>query len=251
MTASPAPDPLMLRVHKDDKKGATAFFRNRSFLNIFVTRLAALEARPVNVLLQACSIGAEPYSIAAVALDRGLDIAIATTDIEPEFIAFAKRAQYPEVVTASMMASEKKFFKPIGQGLVEVDAALRAKVKFLPAQSLTDPMPGTYDATLAMNVLTYVTPADQTRAIATMAAATTHYLCLTAFHPDSIKSDIESVGFKPVMDDQALIHNAWGDRVRPGGAVLGTPEYSWVVPPYNTDCDDYAWRYGAIFQRKK
>jgi chemotaxis methyl-accepting protein methylase len=251
MTASPAPDPLMMRVYKDDKKGATAFFRNRSFLNVIVARLAALEAKPVNVLLHACSIGAEPYSVAAVALDRGLDIAIDTTDIEPDFIAAAQQARYPEIITASMTASEKKCFKPIGQGLVEVDAALRSMVNFLPAQSLTDPMPGTYDATLAMNVLTYLTPAGQSRAIAAMAAATAHYLCLTAFHPDSIKSDIESVGFEPVMDDQALIHNGWGARVRPGGAAPGTPEYSWVVPPYNADCDDYAWRYGAIFQRKK
>jgi hypothetical protein len=182
----------------------------------------------------------------------GLDIVIDATDIEPEFIAFAQQARYPEMVTASMTASKKKYFKPCGgQGLVEIDAALRAKVNFLPAQSLTDPMPGAYDATVAMNVLTYVTPADQTRAIATMAASTAHYLCLTAFHPDSIKSDIESVGVEPVLEDQAPIHNAWGDRVRPGGALPGTPEYSWVVPPYNSDCDDYAWRYCAIFQRKK
>ena len=251
MTVSPAPDPLMMRVYKNDKIGATAFFRNRNFINLIVARLAALETKSVNVLLQACSIGAEPYSIAAVARDRGLDIAIDTTDIEPDFLAAAQRARYPEIITNSMTASENKFFKPIEEGLVEIDAALRAMVSFLPPQSLTDPMPGTYDATLAMNVLTYLSPDDQTRAIATMAAATTHYLCLTAFHPDSIKSDIESVGFEPVMEDQALIHNAWGVRVVPGGATPGTPEYSWMVPPYNTDCDDYAWRYCAIFQRKK
>jgi len=251
MTASPAPDPLMLRVYKDDRKGATAFFRNRFFLNVIVARLAALDAKPVRVLVQACSIGAEPYSLAATALDRGLDIAIDATDIEPEFVAFAQRAQYPDAITAPMTASEKKFFKPAGQGQVEIDAALRAKVKFLPVQSVTEPIPGAYDAVVAMNVLTYVTPAEQTRAIATMAAATAHYLCLTAFHPDSIKSDVESAGFEPVMDDQSLIHNSWGDRVRPGGATPGSPEYSWMVPPYNMDCADYAWRYCAIFRRKK
>jgi len=250
MTVSPAPDPLMLRVYKDDRKGATAFFRNRFFLNAIVARLAALEAKPVRVLVQACSIGAEPYSIAAVALERGLHIAIEATDIEPEFIAFAQRAQYPDAITVSMTAAEKKFFKPGGQGQVEADAALRATVKFLPPQSITHAMPGRYDATFAMNALTYVTPAEQTRAIATMAAATAYYLCLTAFHPDSIKSDIESAGFEPVMEDQASIHDGWGDRVRPGGAVPGTPEYSWMVPPYNMDCGDYAWRYCAIFRRK-
>ena len=251
MTASPAPDPLMLRVYKDDRKGATAFFRNRYFLNVLVARLAALAAKPVRLLVQACSIGAEPYSIAAAAHDRGLDLAIDATDIEAEFIAFAQRAQYPEVITASMTSPEKKFFKPVGQGQVEIDAAVRAMVRFLPAQSVLDPMPGSYDAIVAMNVLTYVTPAEQTRAIAAMAAATAHYLCLTAFHPDSIKSDIESTGFEPLMDDQALIHNAWGDRVRPGGAAPGMPEYSWMVPPYSVDCDDYAWRYCAIFRRQK
>lgn len=239
----------MLRVYKGDKKGATAFFRNRVFLETVIGLLRAVGDAP-GVLFHACSIGAEPYSFAAAAQAAGLDVAIDATDIEPDFIKAAQTAVYPARITERMTDGEKRWFDPAGQGQVALSVLVREAVRFLPARSLADPLEDTYDAVFAMNVLTYLTPSAQTSAIATMAKSAKTYLCLTAFHPDTIKADIEAAGFEPVMENQAEIHNAWGDRVRAGGAQPGTPEYSWVVPPYNTDRDDYEWRYGAIFRRK-
>ncbi len=249
--AATGPDtPLMLRVYKDDKKGATAFFRNRPFLDTITTRLKDLPDRPVQVLFHACSIGAEPYSFAATAQGAGLDVTIDATDIEPDFIEAARRGVYPAQITSRMRDDEKRLFADIGQGHVKLDDTVRDAVRFLPAMSLLDPPAKQYDAVFAMNVLTYLTPEAQTQAIATMARAAAKYLCVTAFHPDTIQADMQAAGFTPVLQDQQAIHDAWGDRVRAGGAKRGTPEYSWVVPPYHTGVPDYQWRYGAIFMRE-
>jgi chemotaxis methyl-accepting protein methylase len=239
----------MLRVYKGDKKGATAFFRNREFLNTIISLLKAEGLAAPAVFFHACSIGAEPYSFAATAKASAFDVAIDATDIEPDFISHAQKAVYPADILGGMLDDEKQCFEVTGQGEIKLRDDLRASVNFVPAQSITAPLAKSYDAVFAMNVLTYLPPKLQTEAIATMAKSARKYLCVTAFHPDQIKADMEAAGFAPVLDTQAAIHNAWGDRVRPNGARAGTPEYSWVVPPYNTDAADYCWRYCAIFGR--
>ena len=250
MTAQPSINPLMLRVYKDDKKGATAFFRNRVFLD-FVLNLVADSAkgRAAEVLFHACSIGAEPYSFAAASIEKSIDVMIDATDIEPEFVKAAKQGVYPAQIVGYMRPDEKKWFAAITPNEVQIDEKVKARVNFLDACSLTEPVAKKYDAVFAMNVLTYLSPEAQTKAIATMAQSANRYLCITAFHPDQIKADIEAAGLKPVLINQEQIHNSWGDRIRPNGAQRGTPEYSWVCPPYNTDFDDYAWRYCAIFEK--
>lgn len=240
------PDPLMLRVYKDDKKGATAFFRNRAFLGKIVSLLQTLPAP--HVFFHACSVGAEPYSFAATALDAGLDVAIDATDIEPDFVAAARRGSYPATITTGMTDEEKHWFQPSGDKMIVIDDVLRGQVNFLPSQSVLDPLARAYDAVFAMNVLTYLTPDAQSVAIKTMAKKAKTYLCLTAFHPDTIRADIEAAGFEPVMDQQQAIHDAWGDRIKISG--ITDENKSWAVPPYNKDSDDYAYRYGAIFKRK-
>lgn len=242
-------DPMVIRVYKDDRKGATAFFRNRFFLKTVLAALRELAKDPVEVFFHACSVGAEPYSFTIKAKEEGVTVRVDATDIEPNFVALAQKGLYPAGIVERMKDAEKKLFHIKGNTAV-LDDSIRQKVTFLPAQSVMDPLPKTYDAVFAMNVLTYLTPAQQTQAIATMAASCRSYLCLTAFHPDTIKADIEAAGFEPVLTDQEVIHNFWGDRIREKAAEPGAEDYAWKVPPYNTDAPDYAWRYCAIFKRK-
>lgn len=242
-------NPVMLRVYKDDKKGATAFFRNRPFLYKLLELTSKIDADQPEVLFHACSIGAEPYSFAATVYAMEKNVAISATDIVPDFVGAAQAGCYPKSISKNMQENEKVFFDDIGNDQIKLKDEIRERVNFLPAASLSDARDDEYDVVLAMNVLTYLTPEAQTKAIAEMASYARHYLCLTAFHPDQIQSDVEAIGFEPVEDDIEKIHNAWGDRIRPVMPEPGTPEYSWMVPKFNTETPDYKYRYCAIFKR--
>lgn len=243
------PLPHMLRVYKDDKKGATAFFRNRPFLNT-ILKLMQKESDMPSAFFHACSIGAEPYSFIAMAKMLMLDVSVEATDIEPKFIEVAKEGIYPNAILKGMLPAEKYWFNAKRGGKTQIKDEVRRKVKFQPPASVLEPLSKEYDTVFAMNVLTYLSPEEQTIAIVNMAKSARRYLCVTAFHPDQIRSDMEFAGFEPVPTAQEEIHNAWGDRVREGGAEPGTPGYSWIVPPYNTKAVDYDWRYSAIFTRR-
>lgn len=54
-------DPIMIRAYNDGHKGATAFFRNRPFLDTFFSILKSRCAGRIKILVHASSVGAEPY----------------------------------------------------------------------------------------------------------------------------------------------------------------------------------------------
>jgi hypothetical protein len=114
---------------------------------------------------------------------------------------------------------------------------------------VTDAPEGEFDAVLVMNALTYVSPAEQTAALTLCAGYCRPWLGLTAFHPDSIMTDQTGLGFTPYLGKHREIHEAWGDRLAPGPVTPDRPDYSWRLPPYETASADFAYRYGALFQR--
>ena len=88
--------PVMIRVYNDGHKGATAFFRNRPFLDALFAVLRQRCHHRVRILVHASSIGAEAYSLALWWFNRILphwhgeiDLDIAATDIDTAFLAFA------------------------------------------------------------------------------------------------------------------------------------------------------------------
>lgn len=241
-------DPVMLRVYEGDKKGATAFFRNRPFLQTIHGLVDDLDRHSARVLFHACSIGAEPYSFAAMASEPN-KLTILAADAEESFLATAREGVYPADVLVGMTSEERSVFEVIGDR-AQVKATVRNRVQFLPQASLLDFNPSErFDVVFAMNVLTYLTPTQQTEAIRNMAGYAKSYLCLTAFHPDQIRSDVEAVGFAPYLARLEQIHGAWVERIQPTAPARGTPEYSWVLPPFETTTQDYQWRYASIFRR--
>jgi len=248
--------PVMIRAYSGVNKGATAFFRNRPFLRTLATELGQRCPERPRVFFHACSIGAEPYSLAIWYLNDAASTgrpapAIFATDIAPAFLEMARAAQYPRSILTGMTDKERRWFEPAANGLVRVSAAVRKLVEFAPPQSFMNPLGGDlYDAVLAMNALTYVTPAEQTQAIRTMAGSARHLLGLTAFHPDTIRADIESIGFAPVLAGQREIHGGWGDRCVAVSPPAGTPEYSWQLQHFDTALPDREFRYCSLFARK-
>jgi len=125
-------------------------------------------------------------------------------------------------------------------------------VEFLPPMDFVRQRPeGRFDAVLIMNALTYVTPAEQHLAVAGAAESSRSLLALTAFHPDSIRSDIDAVAFEPVMTNHQLIHESWGDRLTDKPIDPRSQEYSWRLPRYDSGQADAAWRFGALFRRRQ
>lgn len=243
-------DVFMLRVYEGDKIGVTAFFRNRPFIDTFF-RLLTRETRTPRIFIHSCSVGAEPYSMAAAAENLGVDLEIETSDIEPKFLETARKGEYPADILTPMTEAERRWFVSAGPDRVQVKDQLRRRIKFLPPMSVLDPLPSTYDAVLAMNVLTYVGPTLQGEAISTMARSSRHLLCLTTFYPDTIKADLTAADFYPVEVNLEAIHVGWGERIKRPTEVPrpGTRDKSWMLPPYDRNAPDAEWRFCAIFRR--
>jgi hypothetical protein len=250
-----ADSPVMLRVYNDGHKGATAFFRNRPFLRALFSEPPLSDKNSIRIFVHACSIGAEPYSLALWWLHHfhptrpGATLEIVATDIDPEFLELARHGCYPEQILDGMTEQERSWFRKEGEAVLVPDAA-RALVRFVePMNFVTDTLAEEFDVILIMNALTYVAPEDQSAALLKAANHARHLLCVTAFHPDSVADDIARVGFAASMGSHREIHEAWVDRISSEIVPPGHPDYSWRLPPYDTGRPDYASRFGVIFRR--
>ena len=245
-------EPVMLRVYQGGNKGATAFFRNRPLLTTLLEELAALDRPRVSVLVHASSIGAEPYSLALWHQHRHAGrfrLEIHATDINAHFLAMAQKGEYPADLARGLTIEEAGWFEQHGD-LLRVPEATRQMVNFLPPMDFVRQRPeGQFDAVLILNALTYVTPAEQSLAIAGAAANSRAVLGLTAFHPDTLRADIDAVGFEPVMNNHQLIHDSWGDRLTDRPIEPGSQEYSWRLPRQLPEIADARWRFASLFRR--
>ena len=169
--------------------GRTAWFRNRAFLETLVDLLKEVE-NP-SVLFHACSTGEEPYSFAILWTQAdGRPITIHATDINPEAVAAARKAEHPLL------------------GLAE-----RHMVKFLPPMSCTKAIPRTYDAVVCMNALCYLPEELQEQAIYRMASSAWRYLCVTAGSPRAVRAGIEEANLRCLWRNWFRIYYGWGERL--------------------------------------
>lgn len=252
----PQPDKTMLRVYSGASKGATSFFRNRPLLLALMRLCGDYPKHNIKVLFHAGSIGAEAYSFATycrmTGIDRSHDIQIFATDIDADFLAFARAARYPESILAPMTEQERTYFAALDDGFVGPSEAVRNMVRFLPPLSFVDAVSDeAFDFVFVMNAITYVTEAEQSIALRNIASYNCAYLVTTAFHPDSIESDLTRNGYQPVPTDLEQIHKAWGERIRAGDPPShGSPEYSWVLPPFSRS-PGFEYRFCAIFRKSR
>lgn len=206
-------------------------------------------------MVHACSIGAETYSLAAwwqqeIKPRFGFDLQIFASDMNSHFLNYAREGRYPRQVFQGMTPRERTWFHA-EDDLLLIPTSLKAMVNFCdPLNFITDSISlgeEHFDATLLMNALTYVTPTEQSTAIMNIASCTKYIMCLTAFHPNQIELDASNAGFHPLKLNQREIHNGWSERLSSIPLEAGTPEYSWKLPPYETQSIDYEWRYASVF----
>lgn len=253
-----APAPVRLRPVTDQRIGTTAFFRNRPLLDVVCRRLAALDRADIDVLFHACSNGAEVYSFLIACRNhpelRRRNVRVWATDIEPAFVAMAQNAVYPTQILAGMTPDEARHFAPHGAGNVKASVELAASVQFLPAVSFANfRTDQSFDLTFLLNALLYAPGEVQPGVFDRMGGYTRSLIVTTGFHFGSIKTDMQRIGFEPVLDQQRAIHDAWTDRRRPATSqaelLPGKIFHTWSLPPFEP-IDDVEYRYCAVFESR-
>ena len=249
--------PVRLRPTTATSIGTTAFFRNRALLDVVLGRIAALPQARITVLVHACSIGAEVWSLLIAArLDprtRDKQIDVVACDIAPEFVDFAQQSIYPRAVLAGMHREEQAYFEAYDADSVRVRDELRQRARFSPAQSLVDfQTDESFDVVLVLNALLYLPGELQSRVIDSIAACNRALLVTTGFHFDRIRGDMQRNGYLPVRDRARAVHDGWGDRRRSGPArdeiVPGKIYHAWSLPEFS-EIEDYEYKYCAVFAK--
>ncbi len=245
----------MIRIYSQTHKGATTFSEIVRFSMSFIKLLISNMNGQCKVLFHSCSIGAEPYSFAMMLkykykIDE--QVKIYATDINPDFLEIAKCGEYSADVLNGMTPDGRPYFDvDIKNNVANIPREIMDMVEFLPPMNFVTDVPDEiYDAVLIMNSLTYVSPREQSMALRSAEKYTSKILCLTAFHPDSIKPDIESIGFFPYCANIKKIHYGWAEKITDKDIDPASPGYSWRLPLYSAEVVDYKFKFCSLFIRR-
>ncbi|MBN8915394.1 MAG: response regulator [Rhizobiales bacterium] len=127
--------------------------------------------RPLRVWVPACSTGEEAYSLAMLffeaiaALKRSVHVQVFASDVDPDAVAKAREGFYPDAVAESVSPGRLERFFVKDSGGFRVSADLRAAVVFTVQNVLADPPFSRLDMISCRNLLIYLTPEAQAKAI--------------------------------------------------------------------------------------
>ena len=248
--------PVRLRVTTEQSIGTTAFFRNRPLVRLILEEMKKLGRKHYNILFHACSIGAEVNSFVISYLTGGyfnlFSINIDATDLEPEFIEYSRNGVYPSSILSGMSKNEAGLFKTKGEQ-VTVKNKVKDVITFIDACNYLEfDTQKHYHIVFLLNTLIYVPEEMQSMAIDSISNYNDDYLVTTAFHMETIKSDLCRNRYTPVTKDLKNIHDAWTDRrvnsvtdeKRPGIYA------NWSLPEYS-EIPDFEYKYCSIFKKQK
>jgi chemotaxis methyl-accepting protein methylase/FixJ family two-component response regulator/signal transduction histidine kinase len=130
------------------------------------------DRRPLRLWSAGCSSGEEAWSLAMllheeIARSRpALKLQIFATDLDPDAINTARHGLYPASIEQDVSAERlQRFFVPDKQGW-RIGAAVQASVVFAVHDLLTDPPFSRIDMVICRNLLIYLHPEAQARAVA-------------------------------------------------------------------------------------
>ena len=163
---------------KDLLINVTSFFRDPGVFaylaNEIIPDLVRGHTRdePLRVWVAGCSTGEETYSLAMLfreeisGQNRTIKLQLFASDVDPEAVAAARDGFYPDTIEADVSAARlARFFTREKQGY-RVQADLRATVVFAVQDLLADPPFSRIDFISCRNLLIYLRPDAQLRAIA-------------------------------------------------------------------------------------
>ena len=155
----------------------TSFFRDADVFDTLATKIIPDLVRrhdgnrPIRLWCAGCSSGEEAWSLAMLFLEEiarsrpGLKLQIFATDLDPDAIATARHGVYPESIEREVSRERlQRFFIADDEGW-RVGPALQACVVLAVHDLLTDPPFSRIDMISCRNLLIYLQPPAQTRAI--------------------------------------------------------------------------------------
>ena len=225
------PDELA-QLHRDLLIGVTQFFRDPEAFDALRQTLADVfrNAGPKGprVWVPGCATGQEAYTIAALlneyAVSEDIDpekIKIFATDVNRESIAIASAGIYDADLVATTPPVLRKHFEQV-EGLFRVAPDLRRLVVFAPHNILHDPPFTRIDLISCRNVLIYLTPTAQQRAITLFHFALNKGGVLFLGPSESL-GDVEEE-FEPLNYRQKLFRKRRDVRLREGLQMTRTTE---------------------------
>lgn len=208
--------------------------------------------RPLEILVLACSNGAEPYTVASALRRRlpDLDFRIVGADLHEEMVQTARRATYTREQALQSQYVNAEFVADtfdVVDGNYVVKPELRERVSFRRADLLSDELPrefGQADVVLAQNVLFHFDPERARRAFANIVQLLRPRSALFLDGMDQpLRIELtQRYGLEPLEFQRRRIY----DEIR-----VHTPldwwRYYWGSEPYNVLRTERPRRYGTIF----
>ena len=156
--------------------GHTRFRRHERVWDWLEGNLDSLDLNPpINALVPGCSTGEEAYELAMALAERfGLEHVFVTgLDLSRQALESATQGVYPEAEVQRLPPDRvTRYFKPRGQGLVEVVEPLKRRVRFQWANIASGIPSGPYHVIFLRNLLTYLTDSAVEQVLQSVAGAT-------------------------------------------------------------------------------
>ncbi len=162
---------------KDLLINVTSFFRDRPVFDFLAERTIPDLIRnqtpdiPIRIWIAGCSSGEEAYSLAMLfreqitASEKSIKLQIFASDVDPDAVATAREGHYPESIEADVSPGRlARFFSKENQGY-RVSPELRAAVVFTVQDVLSDPPFSRLDLVSCRNLLIYLRPEAQAKAL--------------------------------------------------------------------------------------
>jgi chemotaxis protein methyltransferase CheR len=157
----------------------TEFFREPTHFDFLTTRglpAIAKTGRPIKVWSAACSMGAEPYTLAMLLeenrrLHRGKDYFILCTDLCTQVLAQAVSGIFPESMIEPVEMDLRHRYvmraRNPGKGTVRISPALRAKLAFARLNLMDEayPVDADFDVIFCRNILIYFDKPTQAKVL--------------------------------------------------------------------------------------
>ena len=161
--------------------GVTRFFRDAEVWDALarevlpgLIRERYEQRKPIRVWSVGCSTGEEVYSMAILLeevmarLDKHCDVKIFATDISEQHLSIASKGQYSESIIADVRPDRlSRHFVKVGDDY-QTTESLRSKAIFSPHNVLRDPPFKDIDLVICRNMLIYLQPIAQQKALASL-----------------------------------------------------------------------------------
>jgi len=163
---------------KDLLINVTSFFRDPKVFEVLAEQIIPELIRnqsadqPLRIWIAGCSSGEEAYSLAMLfreaitASERNIKLQVFASDVDPDAVASARDGLYPEDIKAEVSPERlARFFTREGRRY-RVVSELRAAVIFTVQDVLADPPFSRLDLVSCRNLMIYLGPEAQVRAVA-------------------------------------------------------------------------------------